>query len=89
MASGDYSKYQQKVINNYYQNIDAISIQRLQELITELYLAETEKKADQLWQRVHKAMLNVKVHPDIINHIMTRRDVQVLARNVEQWQKKK
>lgn len=87
--TGEYTKYQQKVINNYYQNIDTIALQRLQEMITELYLVETDKKKEALWQRVHKAMINIKVHPDIINHIMTRRDVQVLARNVEQWQKKK
>ena len=85
----DYSKHQQKIINNYYQNIDAISIQRLQELITELYLCESEKKTNQLWQRVEKAMINIKVHPQILEHIMSRKDVQVLARNVEMWQKKK
>ena len=85
----DFSKYQQKVIQNYYQNIDSISLQKLQELITELYLAESEKKTEQLWQRVHKAMIKMKVHPQIMEHIMNRRDVKVLANNVEQWQKKK
>ena len=85
----DYSKYQQKVISNYYQNIDAISLQKLQELVTELYLCETEKKTTQLWQRVEKAMTKMKIHPQIHEHIMSRKDVQVLARNVEMWQKKK
>ena len=36
----EYSKYQQKVIKNYYDNREAISVQRLGELVTELYLAE-------------------------------------------------
>ena len=85
----DYSKYQQNAIKNYYQNLDVISIQRLQELVTELYLSETEKKTSQLWQRVAKAMINMNIHPKIQEHIMARKDVQVLANNVEMWQKKK
>ncbi len=85
----DYSNYQQKVINNYYQNIDAISLQRIQELITELYLCESPKKTEQLWQRVQKAMINLNIHPQIMDHIMSRRDIKVLANNVEMWQKKK
>ena len=34
-----YSKYQQKIIKNFYDNREAISLQRLSELVTELYLA--------------------------------------------------
>ena len=36
----DYSPYQQKIIKRYYRNYDAIKLQRLSELTTELYLAE-------------------------------------------------
>ena len=35
----EYSKYQQKVIKRYYDNRDSIALQRVQELVTELYLA--------------------------------------------------
>ena len=35
-----YSKYQQKIIKSYYDNREAISLQRLGELVTDLYLAE-------------------------------------------------
>ena len=33
------TRYQEKVIKNYYQNIDAISLSRLSDLVGELYLA--------------------------------------------------
>ena len=36
----DRSKYQQNIIRNYYENRDAIALQRAQELVTELYLSE-------------------------------------------------
>jgi len=39
-AVAERSKYQQKIIKNYYNNVEAISLQRLSELVTELYLAE-------------------------------------------------
>ena len=34
------SKYQEKVIKDFYKNREAISLQKLAELVTELYLAE-------------------------------------------------
>ena len=39
------SRYQQKIISNYYKNRDAISLQRVQEMVTELYLATGKKRA--------------------------------------------
>ena len=44
MAKGqEYSSYQRKVINRYYDNIDTITLTRLQELVSDLYLAEGKK----------------------------------------------
>ena len=40
------SKHQQKIIKNYYQNREAISLQRLSELVSELYLAEGKAHSD-------------------------------------------
>ena len=46
-----YSKHQQSLIRNFYKNRDAIDAQRLQEIVTEIYLAGQGKKADRLWKR--------------------------------------
>ena len=43
------SRYQEKIIKNYYQNRESIAIQRIQELITDLYLAEG-KKREKVWK---------------------------------------
>jgi hypothetical protein len=89
MAKNELSKYQKNVVSNYYSNLDTIMLQRLGELVTELYLAETEKKRVSLWDRVHKAMIKLKIPPAIIEHIMKTRSVEILAKNLQDWQKKK
>ena len=39
-----HSKHQQSIIRNYYQNKGAIGLQRLSELVTDLYLAEGKQR---------------------------------------------
>ena len=85
MAKNERSKYQDGVISRYYGNLDTIMLQKLGELVTELYLADTPAKRNTLWQRAHKAMAKLKVSPAIIDHIMQKRDVQILAKNLQDW----
>lgn len=89
MAKTERSKYQEGVISRYYDNLDTIMLQKLGELVTELYLADTKAKQQRLWQRAHKAMVKLKVPPAIIDHIMTKKDVQILAKNLKDWLGKK
>jgi hypothetical protein len=89
MPKNEYSEYQKAVISRYYNNLDAIMLRKLSELVTELYLAETDNKKSQLWQKAHKAMIKLKVPPVIINHIMTKKDVEILAKNLQDWLAKK
>ena len=53
--------------------------------MSQLYLADSKAKQAQLWERTHKAMLKLKVKPAIIEHIMKKKDVVVLAKNLEDW----
>ncbi len=85
MAKNERSKYQEEVISRYYDNLDGIMLQKLGELVTELYLADTPAKKNRLWQRAHKAMVKLNVPPAIINHIMEKADVQILAKNLQNW----
>ena len=85
MTKREYSQYQKDVISNYYGNLDAIMLAKLSELVSELYLADTDAKRDRLWQRVHKAMLNLKIPPDIIGHVMAKKNVEILAKNLNDW----
>ena len=89
MAKNDYSQYQKDVISGYYHNLDTIMLGKLSELVTELYLADTQAKQNRLWQRANKAMIKLKVPPAIIEHIMEKKDVEVLAKNLQDWLAKK
>jgi hypothetical protein len=85
MAKQEYSDYQKKVISKYYDRLDTLMLQKLQELVSELYLADSEAQKNRLWERVHKAMLNLKIPPALIEHILAKKDVQILAQNLQDW----
>jgi predicted Mrr-cat superfamily restriction endonuclease len=78
-----YSKHQQKIIRNYYQNRDAISLQRLQELVTELYLAEGKKREKQ-WEYVVAALEKLGLGQKRIEHLRKEDDPQLVAKVVEE-----
>ncbi len=85
MAKQEYTNYQRGIINRYYNQLDTIALTKLQELVTELYLADSDKKREKLWQRVQQAMAKLKIPPTIADHIMARKDVEILARNLQEW----
>lgn len=81
----DYTRHQKKIIERYYDHRDEIMLNKLSELVTDLMLADTTAKVDRLWKRVEQAMTNLKVHATVAQHILTQRDVQVLAKNLKSW----
>lgn len=83
----EFSGFQRKVINNYYRNLDKIALTRLQELVTEIYLAETKEKKSKLWQRVEKALNQLKIPQPIAMHILKQQDPLLLAKNINDWLK--
>lgn len=85
MAKQEYTAYQQGIISNYYNQLDTIMLTKLQELVSELYMADTDAKKKRLWDRVEKAMVKLKVPPAVVEHVMAKRDVQILAKNVQEW----
>ena len=81
----DYTRHQKKIIERYYDRRDEIMLAKLQEIVTELYLAETDTKRDQLWKRAEKAMKALKVTDTVAQQILTQAKPEVLAKNVRQW----
>lgn len=79
----DYTPYQQRIIRRYYANQDRIQLQKLAELVTELYLSEG-KKREQIWKSAAAAMQKLGVPPTRINHILTQDDPALLARLVKE-----
>ena len=87
MAKNEYSEYQKAKISNYYANLDTIMLGKLSNLVSELYLVETEQKEQRLWQKARKAMEKLNIPEAIINHITECQDVEILAKNLQDWLK--
>ncbi len=77
------SKYQEGVIKRYYEHKPEIMRQKLGELVTELYLAETDKKREQLWKRVGQALKNLRVPDARIDNLLAQADPALLAAFIE------
>ncbi len=77
------SRHQQRIIKRYYDNREAISLQRLSELVTELYLAEG-KGRDRQWKYIIAALEKLDVKPSRIAHLRDQDAPQLLAKLVEE-----
>ena len=74
------SSYQERVIRNYYQNRDTIMLQRLGELVTDLFLSEGKAKV-RLWKRVAEILDKLKIPKSQIQHLV-RSDNPTLVANL-------
>lgn len=74
----EHSKYQQKVIRNYYENRDTLALQRVQELVTELYLSEG-KKRQKHWESLALHLGKLGVKPDVIEHLRQQDKPELVA----------
>jgi hypothetical protein len=83
----DFTPHQKKIINRYYDNLDTIKLQRLSELVGELYLA-SGKKQERAWQSAAQAMQQLGVPQSRIDHLLKQRKPELLATLVQELQKK-
>jgi len=82
-----HSRYQQNIIRNYYKHKDAIALQRLSELVTDLYLAEGKKRA-QIWKNILAALEKLEIKPARIQHLVQQDDPRLVAQLVEELMNK-
>ena len=85
MAERDYSKYQKKVIQRYYDNRPALDEQRLAELATELYLA-SDKKKPKLWESAKEIMERLGTPASRVEHVLKTADPAQVAEVVKDVQ---
>ncbi len=85
MGMQDFTRSQQGIIKRYYDNIDGISLQKLGELVTELYLAEG-KKREKLWKTAVSAMQKLGVPQTRIDLLVAKNSPEALAGLVKEIQ---
>lgn len=83
MAKGQHlSSYQRGIVRRFYLNRGSILLGRLQELVSDLALAEG-KRADTLWKRAAETLGKVETDPPLppsrVEKILSDRDVAGLA----------
>jgi hypothetical protein len=83
----DYTPYQQKIIKRYYDNQDTIQLQRLAELVTELYLAKGQKR-QRSWEAAAAAMKKLGVPQSRIDHLVKQADPALVAELVKELEAK-
>jgi hypothetical protein len=83
----DYTPYQQKIIKRYYDNLDTLQLQRLAELVGELYLAEG-KKRQRVWTNVVSAMQKLGIPQARIDHLRQQDNAALIAEVVKELQGK-
>ena len=80
--------YQDKIIRRYYQNQDDIMLQKLGELVTDLYLAEGKAK-QRVWDRITAALKNLKIPETQIQHLVKADNPTLLANLLKDLLEKK
>ena len=81
----EFTPYQRKIIQRYYDNQEPLALQRLAELAGELYLARG-KKLNQAWEQAAAAMQKLKVPQARIDHLLKQRNPALVAELVKELQ---
>jgi hypothetical protein len=85
MAGGQFfSQHQKGIIKRYYENKEDINSQKLGELVSDLYMETNPAKLKRKWESVQTALLNLKVSPPRVEKIVAERNLQALAKVVEE-----
>lgn len=83
----DFTPHQQKIIKRYYDNQDILQLQRLGELVSELYLS-TGKKRQGVWTRIASAMQKLGVPQSRIDHLRQQDKAELVAQLVKELEGK-
>ena len=77
-----YTEYQQKAIRNFYENKDLRLIQKLGELVSDLYLETSEKKKESGWNKIRKMLIDLKVHPNEMEFLTKDKSLAVISKKL-------
>jgi hypothetical protein len=84
----DFTPYQQKIIKRYYDNQDVLQLQRLAEMVSELYLS-TGKKRQGVWTHIVTAMQKLGVPQSRIDHLRQQDKAELVAEVVKELEGRK
>jgi len=77
-----YTGYQKKVIKNFYENKDLRLIQKLGELVSNLYVETSEKKKETGWKKIKKMLENLKVHSHEVEYLTKDKNLSMISKKL-------
>ena len=79
-----YSQYQKKVIKSFYDNKEIRLVQKLGELVSNLYIETSEKKKETGWKRIRKMLTDLKVHPGEVEYLTKDKDLSMISKKLDE-----
>jgi len=76
----DYTPYQKGVIKRYYEHRDTLALQKLAEIVSDLYVETSEAKVKRAWGRVEKLLVAAGVHKHQAHAVVEDQDLGALAK---------
>ena len=84
MNEKGYTKHQQKAIKNFYDNKDIRLVQKLGELVSNLYLETNDKKKDTGWKKIKKMLTDLKVHPGEVEFLTKDKTLSLISKKLDE-----
>ena len=79
-----YTEYQKKVIKNFYDNKDLRLVQKLGELVSNLYIETNEKKIETGWKKLKKMLTDLKVHPGEVEYLTKDKNLSMISKKLDE-----
>lgn len=77
-----YTPYQQNIIKNFYETKDLRLIQKLGELVSDMYLETSEKKKASGWEKIKKMLTDLKTHPNEVEYLTKDKNLSVISKKL-------
>lgn len=78
----DLTPHQRGLVRRYYEHRDEMMVQKVSEIVSELYTCTDEKKAGRLWRSARTALLHLHPGKARVESVIAQRDLTALAQLV-------
>ena len=79
-----YSQYQKKVIKSFYDNKEIRLVQKLGELVSNLYLETNERKIETGWKKIKKMLTDINVHPGEVEYLTKDKTLSKISKKLDE-----
>jgi hypothetical protein len=81
-ADREYSAHQKGIIRRFYEHRDTLALQKLAEIVSNLYVETSEARINRSWKAAHAQLLAAGVSKSRADAILAERDLGALAKVV-------